>query len=142
MKGKSRAVLTAGLGIVLSLSITSSAEAAVTGLDIGSGSLEDKGLAATVPVTFTCDAGGLYWIEFSLRQIARQRTITEGYAGTSGSCTGEPQTLVLQFQPSPEPFKSRKALADVSMSSYCYVGVDLYEHCGDARVTEEIQLRR
>ena len=59
MKNRSRAALTAGLGSVLSLSIATSA-AALTDLDIGSGSLEYKGLTATVPVTFTCDAGSYY----------------------------------------------------------------------------------
>jgi hypothetical protein len=142
MKSKSRAVLTAGLGTVLSLSMATSAPAAVTSLDIGSGSLEAKGLIATVPLTFTCDAGAYYSAYVFVRQIAQQRTITQGDGSTSGSCTGESQTVTVQVRPNPKPFKKGTAVADATVVSYCYFPeLGYYDYCGDARVTEEIQLR-
>ena len=143
MKGKSRAVIVAaGLGTVLSLSIATSAPAAVTGLDIGSSSLAAKGLIATVPVTFTCDPGATYSGYLSLRQVAQQKTITGGEAYFSGWCTGEPQTVTLQVRPGPKPFKKGTTLAETAVDTYCYVPEwDDYEFCGTAHLMEEIQLR-
>jgi hypothetical protein len=142
MKGRSHAALAAGLGTILSLSIGTSASAAVAGVDIGTGSLQMKGLIATVPVTFTCDADALYYLNVSVRQIAQQRSITQGDGSTSGTCTGESQTVTVELRPSPKPFKKGTALADARIETLCYFPeFDYYDWCGDAVVTEEIQLR-
>jgi hypothetical protein len=142
MKVKSRAVLTAALGTILSLSIATSAPAAVTGLDIGNGSRKAKGLVATVRLTFTCDSSGSYDAQVSLRQVAQQRTITQGEGITSGQCTGQPQAVTVQVQPNPKPFKKGIALADALVVTYCHdPELGHLDHCGEARKTEQIQLR-
>ena len=142
MKGKSRAVLTAGLGTVLSLAMGASA-AAVTGLYVGNGSLELKGLVATVPLTFTCQSGGTYAGFWSIRQIAQQRTITEDEIYVGGSCTGERQTITVRFQPSPKPFKNGTALVEGYLVCDVVVDPETGEtySCGFANVMEEIRLR-
>ena len=142
MRNKSRAALTAGLGTVLSLSIATSA-AALTGLDIGDGSLEYKGLKAIVPVSFTCDAGADYQGYVYVRQIAQQRAVTEAGNYIGGECTGELQTVYVRMLPSLKPFKKGSALGFASLVAYCFdpeVGGSY--QCGEAVVeNDEIQLR-
>ena len=140
MKGKSRAVLTAGLGAVLGLSIAPSA-AAVTSLDIGNASLEAKGLVATVPLTFTCESGGYYEGDIYVRQKVQQRTFTDGRTFFGGSCTGEPQTITVQVRAYWKPFKKGTATAQGFLLCHAWTDTGESYECGSARVTEEIQLR-
>ena len=128
---------------LLSLSISASAPAAVTSLDIGSGTIEQKGLILTVPLTFTCDAGALYNAYVSVRQIAQQRTITQGTGSTNGSCTGDTQIATVRVFPAPKPFKKGTALAEASIDTYCFFPeLGGYDYCGSAIVRDkEIRLR-
>ena len=144
MKGKSLAALAASLGTVLSLSVAVSAPAAVSSLDVGSGTLSSKGLVASVPVTFVCDIGEQYDLYLVLRQVAHRKTITGGDSYAYGSCTGETQVVTLEVRPGPGPFKKGSALADATVHSLCFVEDEWegwYDYCGTAHVTEEIRLR-
>jgi hypothetical protein len=131
----------AGVGTVLSLSMATSASAAVTGLDIGSVSKGAMG-AVTVPITFTCDPGAVYVAFVGVGQIARDGSDHQGDNNfAEGSCTGEPQTVISSVSPYDPKFKFKKgtAWAYASVASYCYEAVP-ENFCGSADVSEDIQI--
>jgi len=142
MQSVTRAVLTAGVGAVLTLSATASAGAEVSGLDVESGTLQSRGLVANVPVTFACDEGAQYDLSLSVMQVVQQKTVTGGGTYTFGTCTGETQTVSMQVRPGPKPFKKGPALADASISTYCDDPEFGYVFCGSASVeSDEMRLR-
>jgi hypothetical protein len=116
MQITSRALITAGLGAVLSLSFAPSALAEVSNVSVGNGTLQAKGLGVSVPVSFVCDAGTHYDFQLYLRQSV-QKTVTISYSSGFGACTGHTQRLVVQGRPEPKPFKKGMTLADFGLSS-------------------------
>jgi hypothetical protein len=108
---------------------------------VQSGSLQSRGLVATVPVAFVCNEGAQYNLSLSVTQVVQQKTVTGGGTGTSGTCTGGTQTVSVQVRPGPKPFKKGPALADAQVDTYCYnPDYGYYDYCGSAYVTDEIRL--
>jgi hypothetical protein len=121
MNIKSR-VITAGVfAASLSLmSVAAPANAAVVAiLDVGQGTLLEKGMAAEVPVTLVCDPGSvLAQADVSLHQKVSQGRVTRGFGFTDFTCTGQSQTVTVTATVSDAvniPFKNGIAVADVTL---------------------------
>jgi hypothetical protein len=147
MKANSRGVLAAGVGTILSAIVAGTASAAVSGVEVGAGTLEAKGLRATVPVTFSCGEGERYEVYLNVSQVTQQKNVTGAESWTGGECTGETQTVTFQVRPAPKAFKKGSALAETNVTSWCFVGTDpeygddIWDYCGSQGATEVIKLR-
>lgn len=86
---------------------------------VGPGTLLGKGAAASVPITFVCDAEEQYSIGFGLQQRVSGKRLTAGSAQGDGICTGETQTATLQVAPTPYPYKKGTAAAFVTVFVFC-----------------------
>jgi hypothetical protein len=137
MKLAARTLLATGAGIALSVSVAIPAPAG-TVLNVGPGTLQAKGVVATVPVTFTCALNTDYSLSLWVRQSV-QKTVTEGQYGIGGQCTGNAQTVTLEIRPYPKPYKTGVASAQVFLDAWCYDDSGMW-YCPDTK-TQEIRLK-
>ena len=91
------AIVGACIAAILILPVAASA--AISRLDLGSqAQLGPEGSFVTVPVTYHCDfTDGLIFLNVRVTQ-SRGNRIADGQGGFQGTCTGGPQTALVEVQ--------------------------------------------
>jgi hypothetical protein len=142
MNIKSRVVTTAVFAASISLmSVAVPANAAVlTALDVGQGTLLDRGMSVDVPVTLVCDPGSVFaQVSVQVNQRVSQGRITRGFGTTDVTCTGQSQIVTVNAPVSAPVnilFKNGTAVAEVFL-----IACDLGGTCDEVRIRPEIFLK-
>ena len=134
--------IAAAVGCTITTALGASATGSVSPVTVGQGSLIVKGVAVSVPVTYTCE-GGLAALSLQVRQRVQGGAIATGGQQLDTlygppflpACNGSPQTVRMTLT-SGLPFKPGVALALVSL-----IACDDASFTGCVRIDQEVEFR-